>query len=65
MIPRLFAYFYSKTIGGNFMEIIGIDVGYAYTKTSAGLSVPSKFTLAEPLLGSNRAITAWGKKPLS
>ena len=44
------------------MEIIGIDVGYAYTKTSAGLSAPSKFTLVEPLLGSSRAITAWGRK---
>lgn len=38
------------------MEIVGIDVGYSFTKTSTGMIFPSKITTAEPMLGYTRTL---------
>jgi plasmid segregation protein ParM len=38
------------------MEIVGIDVGYSFTKTSTGMIFPSKITTTEPMLGYNRTL---------
>lgn len=38
------------------MEIVGIDVGYSYTKTSTEMIFPSRITQAEPLLGYERTL---------
>ena len=33
------------------LEIVGLDVGYSFTKTSTGIMFPSQITDAEPMLG--------------
>ena len=38
------------------MEIVGIDVGYSFTKTSTGMIFPSRITTAEPMLGYSRTL---------
>ena len=38
------------------MQIVGIDVGYSFTKTSTEMIFPSKATTAEPMLGYNRTL---------
>jgi plasmid segregation protein ParM len=38
------------------MEIVGIDVGYSFTKTSTGMIFPSKITTVEPMLGYSRTL---------
>lgn len=38
------------------MEIVGIDVGYSFTKTSTGMIFPSKITTAEPMMGYGRTL---------
>lgn len=44
------------------MEILGIDIGYAYTKTSTGIITSSRMTMAEPLLGGVPSLTLRGKQ---
>lgn len=44
------------------MEILGIDIGYAYTKTSSSIIAPSRTTMSEPLLGGVPSITFRGKQ---
>ena len=38
------------------MQIVGIDVGYSFVKTSTGFIFPSKVTVSEPMLGYNRTL---------
>ena len=38
------------------MEIVGIDVGYSFVKTSTQMIFPSRITQAEPMLGYGRTL---------
>lgn len=35
------------------MAIVGLDLGYTYTKTNTGVIFPSKITQVEPIMGGN------------
>ena len=43
------------------MEVVGIDIGYSFVKTSTGILFPSKITTAEPMLEYGLTLT-WGNK---